>query len=331
MEPTGQQNNVAASSVSPNLPSAANGIAAPAQSVHQAVTSAPQSIAPTAPVAPTPVTSSSSWASVTSRAKTTARVAAVVLFVLSIAALAYFFFIRPRTFKKAANQGIASVEIPASQLEKLSSDSINVASDRVLTFNAPIIAKQDLTVKGQTTLSDLKITGQLILPTTAANSTLAGTTTFQGDVTAKGSIAVGGNLNTSGSGAFGGNLSANQLSVKSAQLGTVTIGHVQTSGTLPATSPGPGLGSGGSIHISGNDTAGTITMNTGSGAHAGDFASVIFKSGYTSTPHVVVSPVGIESAGGQYYVTRSVTQFSIGFKTIDPSSQSYTFDYFVTQ
>lgn len=320
-------------------------MAAPAQAVHQTATSAsPTPIVTVGPATSLPE-SSTGWSAVRGRAKQGAWIAAAVTGAVLVA-IVVFLYLKSRPKASPKQQSIASINLPTDQLQKLSGESINVASDRKLTFNTPVIVKQDLNVNGQTTLNNVKITGALVLPTAAAasaspsqNLSVAGAALIQGDTTAKGSLTVGGNLNVSGSASFAGNLNANQLTVKSATLGNATIGHLITSGPTATASPNNAAG-GGTVSMTGNDTAGTVTITTGNGApSSGDLITVTFRSAYTSTPHVTVTPVGIGTAssisavGGIYYVSRSTSQFTIGVSKMQlgVGGVTYVFDYFVTQ
>jgi hypothetical protein len=283
-----------------------------------------------------------SWSTVQHRSRTLAIAAGVVAFAV-IGSIIYYLAFYARVPMAPTKSSTVSVELPSDQLQKLSGQSLQVATDRTLSFNTPVAVRQSLDVKGDTTLSNVKITGSLTYPGQSAstgssqNLTVAGTSLLQGDVTAKGKLTVGSSLNVGGSGSFGGNLSATSLSVKSASLGNATITRLITAGLAPTIAGATALG-GGSVAISGNDTAGTITVTTGAGATAqGDLATVTFRSAYGSTPHVSLTPTGIGTAlalsGGMLYASRSTAHFTVGatHMQIGVAGVSYTFDYFVSQ
>ena len=67
--------------------------------------------------------------------------------------------------------------------------------------------------------------------------------------------------------------------------------HIDAAGPTPNVSGGSAIGSGGTVTLSGTDTAGTITINVGSGAGSGVLAKVTFRNAFDGTPHVVITPV----------------------------------------
>jgi hypothetical protein len=88
------------------------------------------------------------------------------------------------------------------------------------------------------------------------------------------------------------------------------------------------------VTISGTDTAGTISVNVGSGASAGLLASVNFTSAFSGNPHVVITPVAsqgsaiISGTQGFYLSSRNSTGFSVSVSAaLSPGSIS--FDYIV--
>jgi hypothetical protein len=89
------------------------------------------------------------------------------------------------------------------------------------------------------------------------------------------------------------------------------------------------LGSGGSAAVSGSDTGGSVTINIGSGAAAGCFATITFAAKFNSTPRVLLTPVGADAGTVDYYVTRTNNSFSICDATAPPDGSSFGFDYFV--
>ncbi len=222
-----------------------------------------------------------------------------------------------------------------SELQKLSTSNIGYdSSKQSLTFHSPAAFDKGLTVDGVTTIKDLVVTGTYTNSGSAAKPDASGNTQLQGQVTAKGlqvngNLIVNGTSTFNGGAAFAGALSADSISVKSASIGGLSFGHVITIGANPTGSIGIGAG-GGSFQISGNDTSGTVIINVGGGAHTGDLVNVAFRTPFTSTPHVNLTPVSSSSAGTPYYVTRSVTAFTVGMLNPVPGAQ-YIFDYFVTQ
>lgn len=87
-------------------------------------------------------------------------------------------------------------------------------------------------------------------------------------------------------------------------------------------------GSNGTAAISGNDTSGTVSVNTGVGAGNGLLATVTFTTKYADTPHVVVTPVGRSVPG--MYINRTSAGFTISVDGAMPPG-GYAFDYIVVQ
>lgn len=186
---------------------------------------------------------------------------------------------------------------------------------------------------GKTTLSDLNVNGAgTISDLTLRNSLLvAGPTQLQGPVTLSQLLTVNNSVNVVGNLSVGSVLSADQLTARSlVSTSTITVGgHIITSGSAPAVSAGSGLGSNGTVSISGNDAAGTIALNIGvGGSCSSTMASVTFHNKYSSTPHVVVTPIGI---GITFFVNRSSTGFSVGCSGGSIAPGGYAFDYIVEQ
>jgi hypothetical protein len=80
--------------------------------------------------------------------------------------------------------------------------------------------------------------------------------------------------------------------------------------------------------VNGTDTAGTVTINTGTNPpSSGCFGTVTFVQKFSGTPHVVVTPVGASAAVINYYINRTSSNFTICY-TVGPAAQtSFSFDY----
>lgn len=179
---------------------------------------------------------------------------------------------------------------------------------------------------GNTSLNKLDVNGDVNASnlTLRQNLAIAGTSTLQGAVTAGQSMTVAGNLTV------GGALSVRLFQATSlTSETTLTIGgHVITKGLAPGISPGGALGSNGTVSISGNDASGTVAVNIGTGASSGILASVSFNTQYSSTPHIILTPVG--RSPGDYYINRTSTGFSV-VVTSGLATGGYAFDYIVEQ
>ena len=91
---------------------------------------------------------------------------------------------------------------------------------------------------------------------------------------------------------------------------------------------GGGTGSNGTATIAGNDTSGTVAVNTGVGATGGLLATITFNEKYVTTPHVVVTAVGRSVPG--LYTNRTANGFTINCDgALSPAG--YAFDYIVIQ
>ncbi|HEX5798112.1 MAG TPA: hypothetical protein VFX79_02050 [Candidatus Saccharimonadales bacterium] len=199
-------------------------------------------------------------------------------------------------------------------------------------FSGNVLIRDSLEVAGQLKLGQplnvpgITVSGASDFDQLRSNGLdVSGNAAIQGQLSIQQGLTVGGNLNVAG------NLSASRLNINNLEVsGNLQInGHITTGGGTPSRSGGSALGGGGTVSISGSDTAGTVNINTGSGAGAGCFVSVSFVNQYSSTPHVVVTPVG--SAGGSinYYITRSASGFSICTSNAPGGGKSFAFDYIV--
>lgn len=174
---------------------------------------------------------------------------------------------------------------------------------------------EQLNVNGDETVTNLNVRKDL---------QVAGLTRIQGQLTVNQLTTVNNNLNVAGSLAVGGS-----LSVRNFQVSTLTVtGHLLSSGSAPGVSGGGGVGNNGTVSISGNDTSGTVAVNTGTGAGNGLLAQISFREKYTNTPHVVVTPVGHSVPG--LYINRTSSGFSISVDgAMAPAG--YAFDYVIVQ
>lgn len=245
------------------------------------------------------------------------------------------------TSKKA--QPVASIpsqNLSDSTLEQLanggvtvgnSSEVLNVQSSAVFANKA--LFRQDLEVAGNLqigktlSLNDLNVAGTAQFSELQASKDLS----VAGNSAIQGSETVGKSLQVGGGGSFGGPVTAPQITTTSLQLnGDLTLTHhISTGGATPGRSNGSALGSGGTSSVSGNDTSGTVTINTGGGPAAGCLINVTFSSHFGSTPHVLLTPVGSAAGGTSYYVSRSTTGFSVCVATPPPANTSFGYDYWV--
>ena len=248
----------------------------------------------------------------------------------------------------------SSVTINSSTLEQLgvSRNPVGNAETELIvgpnsTFNGKVIMGSSLTVAGALTLNSTFSATNAALTNLQAGKTqieslnvngdetvtnsnirkdlqVAGTTRLQGSLTVNQLATINNNMNVAGNLSVGGT-----LSVRNFQVGTLTIaGHLLSSCAQPTVTVGGGTGSNGTASISGNDTSGTVAVNMGVGAGNGLLASVTFVTKYTSTPHIVVTPIGRSVPG--MYINRTSAGFTI---SVDGalSIGGFAFDYVVVQ
>lgn len=212
----------------------------------------------------------------------------------------------------------------------------NGTLNTLTTKGSPDKTKQQLTISPDTLfINNVEVQQSVTVDkglSVGDNLAVSGTTTLQGAVGINSSLAVRGGLSVGGSvtaGSLGvGSISATSLSLS----GDLTIGgHIIPSGTAPSVKPSVADG-GGTVVISGNDTAGTVTITTGGGASlAGELAIITFHSKFSSTPKVQLTPINPAASALNYYATRAVSFFSINTSSAVAPNTEYVFDYLVTQ
>jgi len=230
------------------------------------------------------------------------------------------------------NSGVELIVAPDAQFKgKLSVAGGTVISGQ-LTLNSKLTgtdASLSQLQAGNTALSQLNVNGDATASSLNLRKDLivAGLSQLQGPVTLKQLLTVNSNAVVTGNLSVGGVLSVNTFSVQSLLIN----GHIITSGGAPGVGPGgPALGSNGTVSISGNDAAGTVAVNIGSGSGGnGLLANIAFRSQYRALPRVVISPVGL---GGSFYVSNvSVAGFSIGITGSLPVGAFFKVNYIVEQ
>lgn len=181
----------------------------------------------------------------------------------------------------------------------------------------------DMSVTGQATINNLDISQDL----NVQGDTQLGTTSVQGGLTVNDDITV------DGSGTFAGNLTANAIEAGNLSFsGNLRMnGQIITGGSQTDASPGNSAGSGGTVSVNGNTTAGSVNINTGGSSSSGILARVRFGEKYSGTPRVNVAPVGAAAGKLDWYVTRTTTGFKIGTASPARDGANYTFDYFVVE
>lgn len=91
-------------------------------------------------------------------------------------------------------------------------------------------------------------------------------------------------------------------------------------------------GTGASASISGNDTKGTITLTTGSGAWAiGEQVLITFAKNYDTAPIVVLTAADADAATAfrvhDVYATSTTTTFSLNFGVVEAAGVEMVFNF----
>ena len=264
----------------------------------------------------------------------------LLLFVFILLVAGIVTFISYQRNKDASNKAEEVTTTPLSDedLENLRQTDVKVGDPKqVLSvesnaiFAGKVLVRDSLEVAGQIkvggplNLPGISVSGSTVLDEVEVNNLqIAGNATVQGQFNVQADTAVSGNLTV------GGTLSAANLSVEEFQInGDLQLNrHIDAGGGTPGRSTGTAIGSGGTVSISGTDTAGTVNINTGGGTVAGCFATINFTQSF-SAPHISITPVGSAAASINYYVNRSSSNFSICTTTPAPVGQSFAFDYIV--
>lgn len=249
-------------------------------------------------------------------------------------------FIQSQSSNK--NNGVKTQTLDQSALQQLANNDASVGSSQYIlnVVSNAVFAGQVLMRQGLEVAGNLKVGG-----TTALNNvSVAGTGQF-GQATITNNLSVGGNgaiqgsvsiaksLQVTNGGSFGGSVTAPQITTSSFQLnGNLVIQHhVTTSGAIPNRTGGSALGSGGSVSVSGTDTAGSVTINTGGNTTVGCFVTITFTTAYDKIPHILITPVGSGASGVDYYINRTNTNFSICANIPAPTGNTFGYDYFVIE
>jgi len=124
------------------------------------------------------------------------------------------------------------------------------------------------------------------------------------------------------------------LIVKNATInGHIISGGPALSGSNIAV--GANCGTGCTVGVTGNDTAGLITINAGTGGAAGILANLTFATAYTSgsAPLVTLTPVTVPASSNfpEYYYSASNSGFVLKSYNALSDSETYTFSYHVIQ
>jgi cytoskeletal protein CcmA (bactofilin family) len=263
----------------------------------------------------------------------------LLFFILILIIAGLVAFVGYKGSQKEAEKSAEQNNLTAEQLDALKNSSstvgdpkqtLNVESNAI--FAGKVLVRDSLDVAGT-----IRVGGALALP----GITVSGSSSFDevkinnlaisGNTAIQGNLTVQKDLTVSGNATFGGTLSAAQLSIQNLQISNSLLisRHIDANGPTPGKTNGSALGGGGTVSVSGSDTAGTITVNTGSSPPAGCFVTITFVQAFSGTPNAVITPVGSSAAGLNYYINRSNTSMSVCTTNPPPAQTSFSFDYIV--
>lgn len=264
----------------------------------------------------------------------------VLIFIFIIVLAIGFVLIGMQKNKKADAPTTTNTQtLTAEELKKLSESeqkigdpksTLSIESNAI--FSGKVLVRDSLDVAGT-----IKVGGSLSLPGISVSGAskfdqiTANGLTITGNASIQGQLNIQKGITSSGGASFGGPISAPQITVQSLQLsGDLQVTrHIDAGGGTPGKSDGSSLGAGGTSSVSGTDTAGTVNINTGGGPGAGCFVTISFTQRFSSTPHVVITPVGSAAGSLDYYINRSNSSFSICTASNPPGGRSFAFDYIV--
>jgi len=232
------------------------------------------------------------------------------------------------------NEGTELIIGPNTRFDKRVQVGGNVSIGGELILNSRLSAT-DASLSnlqaGETSIEELNVNGDGTLSNISIrqDAVVVGNTRLQGTTTIGGLLSVENSANIAGNATVGGTLTAGSIQSGNIRAsGSLNVaGRVVSGGGVPSASAGSATGSNGTVSISGNDIAGTVGVNVGTGGGNGIVANITFRDSYPATPRVIVTPIGNV---GSFYVFRTSTGFNIGVgNSLSPGG--YAFDYFVIQ
>ncbi|QQS19962.1 hypothetical protein IPL85_00665 [Candidatus Saccharibacteria bacterium] len=244
--------------------------------------------------------------------------------------------------KKQEKSTVQTQSLSQDTLKQLATSDVTVGQPKQVlsvqsnaVFAGKVLIRDSLEVAGpiqvggSLSVPGITVSGNSIFEQIQVNKNL----TVQGDISVQGQLTVQKGLSVAGGGTFSGSLTAPAITVNALQLnGNLTLTrHIIIGGSTPDRDNGTALGAGGTVALSGSDTAGSININTGSGPVAGCFATLNFTQKYNSTPNVIATPVGSNAGLVGYYVNRSTSSFSVCAANTPPANASFGFDYFIVE
>ncbi len=268
----------------------------------------------------------------------------LLLFMLLLLVGGIIFFVVFQASQGGEEASFESQELTQEAVDELIGSDARVGDpNQILTVEADSVFTGKVLIRdGLDVAGPIKVGGSLSLPgitvsgASAFDEVTINTLNIAGDASIQGQLSVQEGLTVSGPVTFSGTFSAATFAIQSLQVDEelVVNQHIDAGGPTPGISGGGATGSGGTVTISGTDTAGTVTVNVGGSASSGVLATVSFANSFNSTPHVVITPVASQGSptitGTQkfYLSNRTSTSFSIATSSGLPSG-SISFDYIV--
>ncbi len=119
-------------------------------------------------------------------------------------------------------------------------------------------------------------------------------------------------------------------------------GHFATAGDAPTVAPGDTAGlqtaptdgtpaNLASVSISGNDTAGQLSVTLGDGAAAGNLAKISFKKPFGKAPRILLTPANDAASKMKYYVQSSNNDFTLASPDTLQAGTNISFNYWVIE
>ncbi len=263
----------------------------------------------------------------------------LIAVLLILGGISYYAVVQNR--KSAKDSTLTTQKLTQDTFDKLASTDSTVGdAKQIINIESNAIFAGGVIIKGNIDIAGtLKVGGPLSLPgltvggTTSLETAAVKNLTDSGDASFQGKVTIQNGISVTGSASFSGTVTAAQISADSLILGRdlQLNSHIVTSGGTPSRTNGSALGGGGTASNSGNDTSGTVAINTGNNAPAGCFVTLTFTRAYSSIPHVIISPSSSTAGGIGYYVNRTASGFSICTSSDAPDNTAgITFDYIVT-
>jgi len=259
----------------------------------------------------------------------------ILLIVVSL--IIVFVVVQSSNKKAIEDKTISTQELTQEAIDNLSGNEATVGDPKQLlniesnaVFAGKVLIRDGLDVAGPIKVGgDLSLPGITVSGKSAFDEVQLNSLSIAGDTSVQGTLVVQRGLTVNGQASFSGSISAPSIITDALSLtGDVQFGrHIDAGGGTPSVVGGGAIGSGGTVTISGTDTAGTVTVNVGSGAIGGVLATISFASTFNGNPHVVFSPIGAP-APNSYVSNRTSSGFAISTSSGLPAG-SISFDYVV--